>query len=87
MTQETQEASLLDVSVVTPQKVLFEGKVQSVILPGEKGIFEVLINHKPLLSLLIIGDIIVDTQSIPIRRGIVRAIKNQVLAIVEGTSH
>ena len=80
-------ANLLDVSVVTPQGVLFDGKAQSVLLPGEKGVFEVLINHKPLLSLLVPGDILVDERPIPIRRGIVRVMTNRILAIVEGASH
>lgn len=73
----------LNVSVVTPQGVLFEGPAQHVILPGERGIFEVLINHKPLLSRLLPGDIFIDGQIFPINRGVIKIAMNQVLAIVE----
>ena len=74
---------LLEASVVTPQTVLFEGKAHSVILPGEMGVFEVVTGHKPLLSRLIFGDVIIDDHPIPIRRGVVKVMLNRVLAIVE----
>jgi F-type H+-transporting ATPase subunit epsilon len=77
------ESHLLDVSVVTPQGIFFDGKAHTVILPGEKGVFEILINHRPLLSRLFTGQIVIDERIIPIRRGVVRVVKNQVLAVVE----
>ena len=54
---------LLDVSVVSPIKIIFEGKAKSVILPGEQGVFEVLPFHKPILSRLITGTIVIDNES------------------------
>ena len=77
------QGSVLDVAVVTPQGVLFDGKAHSVILPGEQGVFEVLINHRPILSRLFTGQIIVDDRAVAIRRGVVRVVKNQILAVVE----
>jgi len=71
------------VSIVTPGGVVFEGKAQSVIFPGRNGTFEVLMNHKPLLSRLRSGTIAVDGREIPIAQGVVRVLANQVLAIVE----
>ncbi len=79
--------SNLDVSIVTPQGILFEGKAQSVILPGEKGVFEVLPNHKPLLSRLLSGEIMIDDQSISIRRGCVKVALNRILVIAEDEDH
>lgn len=74
----------IDVSIVTPDGVLFEGKVHSVILPGEEGVFEVLPHHKALLSLLLPGDIMLDQRPVPIRRGIVKVLSDStVYAIVE----
>ncbi len=73
----------LNVSIISPQGVLFEGQAQRVILPGESGVFEVLINHKPLLSRLLPGELIVDNQTIPILRGVTKIAQNHVLAIVE----
>ena len=72
-----------DVSIVTPGGVVFEGKAQSVIFPGMNGTFEILANHKPLLSRLRSGTIVVDHKAIPVSQGVVRVFLNQVLAIVE----
>ncbi len=38
--------------VLTPQQTLFEGLVEKVELPGEKGRFMVLYNHAPVISSL-----------------------------------
>ena len=72
-----------DVSIVTPGGVVFEGKAQSVIFPGMNGTFEILMNHKPLLSRLRSGTIVVDQKAIPVSQGVVRVFFNQVLAIIE----
>jgi F-type H+-transporting ATPase subunit epsilon len=74
---------LLDVSILNPIKVIFEGKAKRVILPGEAGTFEILPFHKRILSRLVGGTIIVDQQAIPIRRGIVKANQNMVTIILE----
>lgn len=76
----------LDVTIVTPQKMLFQGKAQSVVMPGEKGVFEILENHKPLLSRLIPGEIKIDRRSIPVHRGVVKVASNSVTGIVETTA-
>jgi F-type H+-transporting ATPase subunit epsilon len=41
--------------IFTPQKKVFSGEVLSVTFPGEKGNFQVLFNHAPLISSLEIG--------------------------------
>ena len=76
-------ANAIDVLVLTPQSILFRGQAVRVRLPGEQGIFEVLINHKPILSLLLLGEIVVDRKSIPIKRGIAKLVNNKIFAIVE----
>jgi F0F1-type ATP synthase epsilon subunit len=73
----------LDITVLSPKEIVFEGKAKSVILPGENGVFEVLVFHKFILSRLISGKITVDEQSFPIRRGIVKARQNKVTIIME----
>jgi F-type H+-transporting ATPase subunit epsilon len=72
-----------DVSIVSPGGAVFEGKAQSVIFPGMNGTFEILVNHKPLLSRLRSGTIVVDDKAIPVSQGVVRVYLNQVLAIIE----
>ena len=74
---------LLDVTVISPKEVIFEGKVKSVILPGEQGVFEILPFHKRLLSRLISGTLLIDEQSFPVRRGIVKVNQNRVTIMVE----
>lgn len=75
---------MLNVLVVTPIRVLFEGRAESVIFPGEEGVFEVLSYHKPLLSRLISGSLIIDHEHIfPIRRGVAGVNRNKATVIVE----
>ena len=74
---------LLNVLILNPMKVIFEGKAKSVILPGEQGVFEILPFHKRILSRLVGGKIILDQQAIPIRRGIAKANQNMVTIILE----
>jgi len=38
--------------LLTPQKTLFDGKVDSVTIPGTKGLFTVLSQHAPLITTL-----------------------------------
>ena len=71
-------------TIVTPNKVLFEGEAWSVFLPGVTGEFEVLEMHKAIVSLLREGDIIINWESeIPVRSGAVRMSGDELVAIVE----
>ncbi|MFC1645942.1 hypothetical protein ACFL2Y_02055 [Candidatus Omnitrophota bacterium] len=74
---------MLEVTVISPRKIVFKGQAISVILPGEYGVFEVLLFHKPLLSRLLQGRIDIDGRSIPILRGVAKVEENKVTAIVE----
>lgn len=38
--------------IITPEKSLFKGEVNSVSLPGLDGVFQVLNNHAPIISSL-----------------------------------
>jgi F0F1-type ATP synthase epsilon subunit len=75
----------LEVTVLSPQEVMFEGKAKSIILPGEQGVFEALPFHKRILSRLISGRLFIDEQGFPIKRGIVKVNQNEVTIIVEET--
>jgi len=48
-------ANLFDLEIVTPKRVEFTGRVESVNCPGEQGRFQVLHNHAPFLSSLAVG--------------------------------
>lgn len=48
----------MTLKIISATEVLFEGDVEMVTLPGEKGRFTVLNNHASLISTLVAGDII-----------------------------
>ena len=74
----------MDVTIVSLQDVLFSGAAQQLIVPGEQGIFEILPMHRPIVSLLLPGTIVIDEQQVlPIRRGVIKVAFDQVTAIVE----
>ena len=74
---------MLEVTLLTPQKIVFKGAAHRVIFPGEQGIFEVGDFHRPLFSRLLPGTLIIDNQEIPILRGVVKVDRNLVTSLVE----
>lgn len=64
--------------------VLFEGHAESVVLPGVQGEFEVLDFHKPIISKLKEGNIVVDNlKEFSIQGGLVKMSVQSVVALVE----
>ena len=43
--------------IITPEKTLFKGEVDSVFFPGSSGDFQVLNNHAPIVSSLKQGEV------------------------------
>ncbi len=73
----------IEVKVLSPQRLIFEGQAKSIILPGESGVFEIAPHHKRLLSRLLGGFVIIDNKRMSIKRGVVKAGLNKVTIIVE----
>ncbi len=78
----------MKVAIITPNNTLFEGnEIQSVILPGKDGKFELLENHAPIIATLKEGEIVirssVSTEKIKIKNGLVECLKNEVSILVE----
>lgn len=69
--------------ILTPERMIFEGRARSLLLPGEKGVFEVQPFHKRLLSRLVSGVVTLDGESLPIRRGVAKVGQNRVTVIIE----
>ena len=42
----------MKVIIVSPEKTLFNGDAQGVVVPGEEGAFEILKGHAPIISTL-----------------------------------
>jgi F-type H+-transporting ATPase subunit epsilon len=50
-------AKTIDLKIVTPQKVVYEGAVEEFSVPGVMGPFQVLFNHAPIVSKLEGGEL------------------------------
>ena len=75
---------MFKVLILSSRRVLYEAEAESVFLSGDLGEFEVLENHKPIISLLKQGDIVIDWEkSIPVKKGVMRMDKNELVALVE----
>ena len=81
------DEELFELEIVSPEKIIFNGEVEWVMLPGAKAPFTVLYNHAPLLSTLCAGEIKWkkgrDKQTMVIKSGFVEVKENKVTALVE----
>lgn len=77
------DESVLNVVILTPERMIYEGTAHSLILPGEKGVFEIQPYHRELLSRLVKGTLVLDGHDFPIKRGVVKIVKNEAVVIVE----
>ncbi len=76
-------AATIEVTILSPEEILFRGQAHRVILPGEQGVFEVAPFHRGLVSRLLPGMIVIDDQYVPIRRGVMKVAHDVLTAIVE----
>ena len=75
---------MFKVTILNPKRVIYEGQAQSVFLSGDTGEFEVLEFHKPIISILKRGEIVIDQKkSVTINKGIMRMSENELVALVE----
>jgi F-type H+-transporting ATPase subunit epsilon len=79
---------LLELEIVSPNKKIYKGFVESVTVPGAKGEFQVLYNHIDLVSTLKTGRIkIVNEKKEEIHfassGGVIEVIKNKITILAE----
>lgn len=55
----------MNIKILTPEKIIFEGEVDSVLLPGINGEFHIMKNHASIVSSLKNGDVKLFTREIP----------------------
>ena len=79
---------MLQLKIISPERIVFTGEVTQVVVPGTLGEFEILDNHAPIISSLEKGK--VDyvplhgaTESLEILGGFVEVQKNEVSLCVE----
>lgn len=78
---------MLQLKIVSPEKIEFDGEVESVLVPGTMGQFEILNDHAPIISTLQKGIVEYSTKegkvSLNILGGFVEVKKNEVSLCVE----
>lgn len=55
----------MNIKILTPEFVVFEGEVNSVQLPGKAGEFHIMKNHAPIVSSLVNGKVKLYVNEIP----------------------
>jgi len=74
---------MLRLKIVTPEKIVFKGEVESVVVPGTRSNFEILTDHAPIISsiekgIVAYGKIGPGKQTLEIKGGFVEVKKNEV---------
>lgn len=79
---------MLTLKVISPEKIIFTGQVDSVVVPGTLGEFEILVGHAPLISSLEKGVVTYqptdgEKTRLDIMGGFVEVQKNEISLCVE----
>ncbi|MBI3804758.1 MAG: ATP synthase F1 subunit epsilon [Nitrospirae bacterium] len=75
-------------TVITPERVFFEGAVRSLVAPGGAGSLGILVDHAPLITTLQSGRLAITSpdgkmQSFLIGPGFLDVLKNEVTLLTE----
>ncbi len=54
----------MNIKILTPEYVVFEGEVDSVLLPGKSGEFHIMKNHAAIVSSLVNGKVKLYTNAV-----------------------
>ena len=77
----------MTLNIVSPERVVFTGEVDSVLVPGTVGPFEILNDHAPIISTLVEGEVVYSVKGtkseLQIVGGFVEVKKNEVSLCVE----
>ena len=78
---------MLKLKIVSPEKVEYDGMVESVLVPGTMGQFEILTDHAPIISSLGKGTVEYATaegkQQLQVTGGFVAVQQNEVSLCIE----
>jgi F-type H+-transporting ATPase subunit epsilon len=80
----------MNLEIITPDKKVYAGVVDSVILPGNNGGFQILKDHAPIVSTLSKGNLVIEAngkkETFVVDGGVVEAAKNKVLVLAESVA-
>jgi F-type H+-transporting ATPase subunit epsilon len=79
----------MNISILTPDREIFQGTVTSVKVPGTLGSFQVLKNHAPIVSSLSEGEVSVvreggERMSFGIKGGFIEVLNNNISLLLTG---
>ena len=74
--------------IISPESTIYKGNVNSVTVPGKKGLFTVLNNHAPIISTLSNGKVVYvikegEENKIEIESGLIEVKNNKITICVE----
>ena len=73
----------MNLTVITPKGISYDGEVARVQFRSTTGLMEVLQNHAPMIAELKAGKIMTDKDEIECGDGVVRVINNRIEAVCE----
>ncbi len=78
---------MMNLDIISPNKKLYSGKVKLVQVPGQKGAFEILNNHAPIISTLVKGYVKIinlndEKTTIDINGGVIEVANNNIIILV-----
>ena len=83
---EAHDTKTMHLTIITPDRKVFEGSVQQVTLPGSIGPFQVLQDHAPLVSTLQKGTMLYGSERnkhvLDIREGLVEVVNNRITVLL-----
>jgi F-type H+-transporting ATPase subunit epsilon len=79
------------IEIITPDRKIYEGDIKSVRVPGQKGSFQVLKDHAPIVSTLENGPVILVDHSgneirYQIHGGVIEVKMNKIILLAESVS-
>jgi F-type H+-transporting ATPase subunit epsilon len=81
----------MNISILTPDKEIFQGAITSVKVPGTDGQFQVLNNHAPIVSSLGEGDVTIvkeggEKMTFGIKGGFIEVLNNEISLLLQGVA-
>jgi F-type H+-transporting ATPase subunit epsilon len=81
----------MKIEIITPDAKVFEGDIKSVRVPGQKGSFQVLKDHAPIVSTLDNGLVFITDQSgnetrYQISGGVIEVKMNKIILLAESAT-
>lgn len=77
----------MQVEILSPDKMIFQGEAESLQLPGKDGSFGILNNHAPIIASLKSGQVTLMTngneQQFDVNGGVVEVLNNKVIVLLD----